>query len=163
MTVPASGVFLSVRRGTLTDAQAILDCLRSAFEPYRAMYTDEAFADTVLTPETIDKRLSEMCVLVATSSAGEIIGTVSLSVVNSEEGHIRGMAVRPDWQGQGVAESLLRAVESELRERKCSRISLDTTEPLLRAIRFYERHGFRPSGVVADFFRMRLFEYVKEI
>src|SRR5579862_96225 len=110
--VPASGMLFAVRRGTLADARAILDCLRSAFKPYRSMYTAEAFADTVLTPETINTRLSEMHVFVATSLSGEIVGTVSLSVVNGTEGHIRGMAVRPDWQGQGVAESLLGAVEA---------------------------------------------------
>ncbi len=30
-----------------------------------------------------------------------------------------------------------------------------------RAIRFYERNGFRPSGKIKDFFAMPLFEYVK--
>ena len=44
-----------------------------------------------------------------------------------------------------------------------ARVSLDTTEPLRRAVRFYERHGFRPSGRVSDFFGMPLFEYVKEL
>ena len=35
--------------------------------------------------------------------------------------------------------------------------------PLQRAIRFYERNGYRPSGRVADFFGMPLFEYVKPL
>jgi len=32
---------------------------------------------------------------------------------------------------------------------------------LQRAIRFYTKHGFSPSGRVTDFFGMRLYEYVK--
>ena len=41
--------------------------------------------------------------------------------------------------------------------------SLDTTEPLERAMRFYERNGFRRSGVVRDFFGMPLIEYSQAI
>jgi ribosomal protein S18 acetylase RimI-like enzyme len=65
--------------------------------------------------------------------------------------------------GPSVAEQLLAAVESELRVRKCSRISLDTTAPLLSAIRFYEKNGFRRSGKIGDFFGMPLIEYVKDL
>src|SRR5258708_26057746 len=104
-----------------------------------------------------------MCVFVAASPAGEIVGTVAGSVVSAEEGHVRGMAVRPGWHGAGLASELLASVEAELRERKCSRITLDTTAPLKRATRFYERHGYRRSGRVADFFGMELVEYVKEL
>jgi GNAT superfamily N-acetyltransferase len=73
------------------------------------------------------------------------------------------MAVRPEWQGAGVAAQLLRRVESELRERKCSRVSLDTTEPLRRAMRFYERNGYQRSGNVKDFFGMVMMEYIKKL
>jgi ribosomal protein S18 acetylase RimI-like enzyme len=73
------------------------------------------------------------------------------------------MAVRPAWEGFGVAERLLNQVESELRELHCSAITLDTTRPLQRAIRFYEKHGFRPTGEIASFFGMDLFAYRKEL
>jgi GNAT superfamily N-acetyltransferase len=69
----------------------------------------------------------------------------------------------PVWQGRGVAEALLESAEAELIGRKCNRITLDTTEPLERAMRFYERHGYRRSGKVSDFFGMRLHEYAKEL
>jgi hypothetical protein len=45
-------VVVSIRRARPTDAGAILECLRSAFEPYRASYTPDAYRDTVLTSET---------------------------------------------------------------------------------------------------------------
>jgi GNAT superfamily N-acetyltransferase len=150
-----------VRQASPTDAQGILDCLRLAFEPYREQYTPKGFDDTILSAETIGKRLTEMTVFVAVNQAGEIIGTVGCQVTHADEGHIRGMAVRPDHVGSGVAQRLLETVELELRRRGCSRISLDTTEPLARAMRFYERNGFRRTGVVRDFFGMPLLEYVK--
>jgi GNAT superfamily N-acetyltransferase len=153
----------SILRATAGDAAGILECLRSAFEPYRRDYTDAAFDDTVLTGETIQRRLAEMVVFVANSSDGEIVGTIACSTLGGGEGHIRGMAVRPSWHGWGVGQKLLESAESELRERNCSRISLDTTKPLQRAIRFYERNGYRASGVVVDFFGMVLIEYVKAL
>jgi GNAT superfamily N-acetyltransferase len=82
-------------------------------------------------------------------------------VVNPEEGHLRGMAVLADWQGAGIAWQLLQHAEAELRLQQCSRVTLDTTAPLKRAIQFYERNGYRPSGKITDFYGMPLFEYEK--
>jgi predicted N-acetyltransferase YhbS len=94
----------SVRRARPEDAASLLDCLRAAFEPYRALYTPAAFADTVLTPGTLGERLATMAVFVAATASGEVVGTVACQVVGVGEGHLRGMAVRPSWQGRGVAE-----------------------------------------------------------
>lgn len=153
----------SIRKATVEDTQGILECLRAAFEKYRHAYTPGAFLDTVLTPETLLERLANMTVFVATTPLGQVVGTVADNVIRTGEGHIRGMAVRPAWQGTGVATQLLGRVEWELREKQCIRISLDTTEPLQRAMRFYERNGYRRSGKITDFFGMQLFEYVKEL
>jgi GNAT superfamily N-acetyltransferase len=71
------------------------------------------------------------------------------------------MAVLPDWQGTGVASALLEAAEGEVRDQHRTRVTLDTTEPLARAMHFYERHGFTRSGRVSDFFGMSLHEWVK--
>ena len=152
-----------IRKATGEDANGILACLSAAFEEYRDSYTSGAFADTVLTPETIAKRLQEMTVFVATEKSGEIVGTIACGAVNAEEGHIRGMAVLPASQGTGVASRLLMRAESHFREGNYTRISLDTTSPLARAIRLYERFGFAPSGKIQDFFGMPLMEYVKTI
>jgi ribosomal protein S18 acetylase RimI-like enzyme len=154
---------ITVRRATKEDASAVLACLRAAFEPYRDRYTPEAFVDTVLTPETVQQRLGSMCVLVAVNEAVDLVGTIACSVIGEGEGHLRGMAVLPEWQGRGVAEKLLQAAEGELTRRNCSRITLNTTEPLHRAMSFYERHGYRRSGKVMDFFGMPLHEYVKTL
>ena len=43
----------------------------------------------------------------------------------------------------------------------CQRIALDTTQPLERAMRFYEKNGYQRSGKVSDLFGMPLVEYVK--
>jgi GNAT superfamily N-acetyltransferase len=73
------------------------------------------------------------------------------------------MAVRPGWQGTGLSNSLLLTAENDLREAGCKIITLDTTEPLNRAIRFYEKNRFRPTGKIGCFFGMPLIEYSKAI
>ena len=151
----------SIRRAEHADAAGILACLRAAFDEYRQSYTPPAFEDTVLSPAALRQRMDEMSLFVAVADDGEIVGTVGYGLVGRDEGHLRGMAVRPDRAGTGIAQRLLDTVEHELRQRRCSRLTLDTTAPLRRAIRFYERNGFSPSGVVRDFYGMPLFEYVK--
>jgi ribosomal protein S18 acetylase RimI-like enzyme len=153
---------ISIRQTTSQDVSGLLACLHEAFEPYRDAYTREAFTDTTLTDETVRRRLREMHVLVAVSARDGVAGTVS-GLANGDEGHIRGMAVRPQWAGSGVARKLLDAVEGELRACGCTRVTLDTTEPLQRAMRFYEKNGYRRTGRVGDFFGMRLIEYAKHL
>jgi len=55
------------------------------------------------------------------------------------------------------------ASPAPLRRRGCSRVTLDTTAPLTRAIRLYERQGYRSSGRVGTYFGMELFEYAKQL
>jgi ribosomal protein S18 acetylase RimI-like enzyme len=152
-----------IRKATGADAAGILECLHAAFGEYRADYTEGAYLDTVLTPESLGARLLRSKVFLAVDGMQQVVGTVGCSQADEQEGHIRGMAVRPEWQGAGVARQLLQRVEMELREQKCSRVSLDTTEPLQRAMRFYERNGYERSGKIADFFGMALIEYVKKL
>jgi ribosomal protein S18 acetylase RimI-like enzyme len=150
-----------VRRAAANDGRAILICLAAAFEPYRNQYTPAAFADTLLDACTVQQRIREMCLLVAVAES-KVVGTIGCKA-NGEEGHLRGMAVLPQWQGAGVASSLLEAAEAELRHAGCKFVTLDTTKPLERAIGFYQRRGFVASGRVSDFFGMELFEYSKRL
>jgi len=154
---------LRIRKATEADSPDVLACLRTAFEPYRTSYTDEAFAGTVLTPETFQRRLSSMCIFVALDEAGHIIGTIACTRIGPDHGHLRGMAVMPDFKGRSLASVLLRAAEDELATRGCSRITLNTTDPLQRAVRFYEKHGYRPTGRSRDYFGMVLHEYAKNL
>jgi GNAT superfamily N-acetyltransferase len=150
---------VSIRRAALADSASILRCLQSAFESYRQNYTSEAFLDTVLTPESLARRFTTMSVFVAVDARDQIVGTVACQQApnsgkdeHPKHGHIRGMAVLPDWQGRHVAQKLLEKIESELRMQNCTHIALDTTEPLRQAMRFCEKHGFRRSGKVETFF-----------
>lgn len=152
-----------IRRATVADARVLRECLSDAFEPYRSQYTAEAFADTVPDLDGIERRLRTMTCFVATNEHGDVVGTVAAQPIGNGEGHLRGMAVPERWQGSGVAALLLSTAERLLRDAGCTVISLDTTRPLERAVRFYERQGFAPSGRVQDFYGMPLYEYKKAL
>lgn len=152
-----------IRTAIPEDAPAILQCLRAAFEPYRSRYTPQAYLDTVMTLDTLLERLRSMTVFIAADAADHVVGTIGGAIVSPFEGHLRGMAVPSQWQGRGMAPRLLGAIEKHLRAKGCTRITLDTTEPLQRAMRFYEKNGFRRTGRVTDFFAMPLIEYAKDL
>lgn len=164
-TVPASPPLstISIRSATNNDAPEILACLQAAFAPYRDSYSVGAYLDTVLTPESLSDRLIHMQVFVAENSSGQIVGTISCQAISQDEGHLRGMAVLPTCQGTGIAAQLLAHAEAELRRQNCTRITLDTTALLERAMSFYEKFGFRRSGKASDFVGMPLFEYEKRL
>ncbi len=150
----------TIRRATAGDVVAILRCLHVAFEPYREQYSPAGFADTTLSPETIQARMGEMTLFVARDVRGEVVGTIGCAA-HGDTGHVRGMAVVE--LGTGAADALLSAAEDELRGAGCTRITLDTTLPLRRAMRFYEKHGYKRSGHVGDFYGMPLIEYAKKL
>jgi ribosomal protein S18 acetylase RimI-like enzyme len=158
---PAADI-ITIRRAQVEEVESIVECLESAFEPFRSQYTRDAFRDTVLSSEAIRERMVHMTVYVAIATEREVVGTVA-SALEGGDGHLRGMAVRPAWQGRRIADQLLLVAEKDLLAGGCVRITLDTTVPLQRAIRFYQRNGFVPSGRVTDFFGMPLYEYVKPL
>ena len=152
---------INIRLASPGDAEGIANCLAVAFQPYRIDYTPGAFHDTILNVNGIIARMDKMTILVAENEIARLVGTVAFTAVSLDEGHIRGMAVVPDFQGKGVARQLLAAAETSLHNLGCSRATLDTTKLLERAILFYTRNGYRATGTVKDFFGMSLFEYMK--
>src|SRR5262249_54408644 len=113
----------TIRGADSNDGEAIVTCLAAAFAPYCNSYTPAAFRDTVLDSRLVQHRLRKMCVFVAVSE-GNVVGTLACSA-GGKEGHLRGMAVFPDWQGSGVASALLQAAETEIRTKRCKRVTLN--------------------------------------
>lgn len=130
-----------IREAVPGDARAIASVLLEAFAEYRDSYTDEGFAATTPASERVLSRMGEGPVWVAACD-DVIVGTVSV-VPRGESLYIRGMAVLPSARGRRVGEALLRTVEEFARARGHGRLFLSTTPFLSRAIKLYERAGFR--------------------
>ena len=132
---------IRVRPATPADAPSIAAVLHESFVEYKASYTDEAFAATTPAGEQVRRRMDEGPVWVATRG-GVTVGTVSV-VPHGESLYVRGMAVLPSARGQRVGEALLRQVEEFASAHGCKRLFLSTTPFLSKAIKLYERAGFR--------------------
>ncbi len=152
-----------IRRATEDDIPGVLECLRAAFDPYRDQYTPIAFRATVLTPQSARQRVGSMVVFVAVDARGTVLGTVSARRGARGRGNLRGMAVRPSHQGTGLAPSLLDRALRHLARENCESVTLGTTAPLRRALRFYERNGFARTRRTLDFFGMPLAIYSRHL
>ncbi|MFX1435656.1 MAG: GNAT family N-acetyltransferase [Promethearchaeota archaeon] len=151
-----------IREATPNDAKGIHEVLLAAFEEYRHFYTPEGFNDTVMSEEAVLERMREMTIYVAIDQRKNIIGTIGWQKINNEEGHIRGMAVLPKWQGmKSPATALLFTVENDAIAKECTFLTLDTTAVLKRARTFYKKHGFVETGKTGDFFNSTIYEYIK--
>lgn len=59
-------------------------------------------------------------------------------------GEIHELVVHPDFWGQGIASRLLKAGLAHIRDRGLGKAGLWVGEHNHRAMRFYQRYGFRP-------------------
>lgn len=151
-----------VRMAVPEDAAQIASALRKSFIEYESLYTAEAFAATVSTPEQILERMREGPVWVAVEN-GTIVGTVA-AVPRADSLYVRGMAVDPALRGRGTGRALLERVEEFATQNGFERLRLSTTPFLLSAIRLYEKHGFRRDAAGPhDLLGTPLFTMVKDL
>ncbi|MFW9827438.1 MAG: GNAT family N-acetyltransferase [Candidatus Thorarchaeota archaeon] len=151
-----------IRKAIPSDSKSIHEVILAAFEEYRWFYSSDGFEDTVMSEDLVLKRMKDMTIFVAIDKKGKAIGTIGWKKLDDEEGHIRGMAVHPLWQGKNSpASALLNAVEKDAVLKKCRFLSLDTTEVLQRAQYFYKKHQFKESGKIGDFYGSKIIEYIK--
>lgn len=151
-----------IRQATIDESPAIASILQQAFVEYEPLYTPAAFAATTPTSDQIQKRWNEGPVWVAVQTA-HLVGTVA-AVPKREALYIRSMAVLPHIRGQGIAEQLLRVIESYVVAEQYGSLFLSTTPFLASAIRLYERYGFRQSDEGPhDLFGTPLFTMVKRL
>lgn len=153
---------VEIRLATAADAEAIALVLSGAFGEYESSYTPEAFAATVLTPNEIQARMDQGPTWVALEN-GVIVGTVS-AVLKNEAVYIRSMAVNPAATGKGIGRKLLECTEAFAVGNRCKHLFLSTTPFLLRAIKLYERYGFRRNlESPANLFGTPLFTMTKKL
>ena len=134
---------ISIRLSAPSEATAIESVIFESFAEYEACYTPAAFAATTPTADTIRRRLHEGPVWVACRQDA-IVGTVS-AVSRGAACYIRSMAILPAARGYGIGRLLLQHVEDFAVAQGHTSLLLSTTPFLTRAIRLYERVGFRRS------------------
>ena len=129
-----------IRTAIPADCKIIASILFAAFLPFKARYTEAAFAATVLNEKAVLARMKKGISWLATEN-GQPFGTCSIKYTNN--GHyITGMAVLPAAQGKKTGRRLMETVEENARQSGVSRLHLMTTPFLQRAIALYVHCGF---------------------
>lgn len=154
---------VEVRTAVADEARAVHDILSESFEPFKGLYTEEAYNITIMTPAHIREHIQddEHDVLVAYLN-GRFVGTVTLQY-RGDDVYVRSMGVRPAAQGKGVGKKLLEAIEERARHKGCKTITLECFEPLKRATTIYEKAKFRITGKKRRYYGIETFEMVKEL
>jgi GNAT superfamily N-acetyltransferase len=103
-------------------------------------------------PETTLKRLKYFESYLAHWD-GQLVGTIALMKWNPDspceyyrkEGvyHFGQFAVKPGFQGRGIANQLLWVIEERVRKLSGKELALDTAEGAGELIEMYRRHGFK--------------------
>jgi len=131
---------MQIRIAVPDDATAIASTLQKAFLEFEPLYTPQAFASTISSPDRIRLRMNEGPIWVALQD-DVVIGTVSVAP-KGDALYVRGMAVDPAARGSGIGRELMKRVEEYATENGFERLYLSTTPFLGGAIRLYERCGF---------------------
>lgn len=83
------------------------------------------------------------CSWVALDSDGALAGACFATRIGPGAGHVAQICVAPPWQGRGVGGELLRRSLSSFRTGGLTEASLTVTSSNTRAVRLYEKYGFR--------------------
>lgn len=130
-----------MRRGTDADAHDAAAVAERVLREHGLPF-DPAGADAdLLRPEA-----SFHAFFVAVDGDDRVIGTAALVVHADGCGELRKLFLLPECRGAGLGRSLLDAVLDAARAAGLDRVELLTRDRYDRAIRLYERAGFRPAG-----------------
>ena len=114
-------------------------------EGYRGIIPD-AYLDKLTVDICAPKKVNPDNNLVA--DIGGIIGLVNFGASREAEnaGELRAIYVMPEYWGSGCAQELFSAAAEELRRQEYESFYLWVLEENVRARKFYEKMGMKPSG-----------------
>ena len=119
-------------------------------------FSSDPERDAALTPEQWRERLAAGRWFGA-FVAGELVGIVAWlpgqTRKTAHAGELAGMYVREQSRGAGLADALIEAVFGAA-AAELDHISLAVNADNVRAVRVYERHGFRTVGRMPDALRV---------
>jgi GNAT superfamily N-acetyltransferase len=152
-----------VRDADERDIHEIHDVLANAFRQYHKDYTDGAYNITVVSVEELGKRLRdpEKVVFVA-QMHDSIVGTITIDMSGGCF-YVQSMAVSPFVQKKGIGILLLQRAEEYAVGKGIKKMLLECYEPLVKAIRLYEKFGFRRTGKSRPYSGITVFEMAKDL
>lgn len=87
----------------------------------------------------------------ATPQGEELIG-YAIIMLAVDEAHLLNIAVKRDWQSQGVGRHMLRFAMAEAARHECVMLYLEVRPSNATALRLYESMGFKQWGLRRDYY-----------
>jgi GNAT superfamily N-acetyltransferase len=163
-----AAVSIVIRTPKAEDAEGLARAARDLGEQYARLEPErfqvpERDAQVTWYRETLRRSLPENCVWLVAEVDGEPVGEVYAVLhepmanaaiqpqldVGRRRVYLNYLAVRSEYQSQGIGGRLLSAVEAWARENRAELISTDTNlRSNVGAVEFYERNGFQKQAVV---------------
>lgn len=127
---------VTVRRATAADASAIRELTRIAYAKWVLLIGREPLPMQADYDRAVAEHLIELV-----EHDGTLVGLVEM-VPTPDYMLIENLAVRPDYQGQGIGERLLQHAEATARRLGLAEVRLYTNERFASNIAFYARRGY---------------------
>lgn len=144
---------LTIRRATRDDIDAI-----AVIEALSFFSVDEIF-----TPQQISRLIRNTnAITLVVLRGNEVVGWATAlrrRTLRGITGRLYSIALHPKTRGQGLGETLARAIIHHLRAERCTRIYLEvrtTNEP---AINLYRRLGFNIVRTMPDYYNIDVHAY----
>lgn len=123
-----------------------LEALRSDPYAFSSSHDDEVdYSDEVMAARL--RASATFCVFAGDAVIGTAAVLAKLPRKVRHRGELVGMYVNAAWRGRGAADALMRAVLDHA-DARLRQVELNVNAENLRAVRFYERHGFAVCGRV---------------
>jgi len=134
----ATGLII-VRKFQPQDFQWVIDIEREVFDehdPYLYMQFYETYPETFMVAEI----------------NGIVVGYVAGFLASEGIGRIFSLAVLPAYRNRGVGSSLLKAIIDIFLRMGVFDIILEVRAGNVKARKFYERHRFRQTGIIKNYY-----------
>ena len=107
------------------------------------------------TPERVARNLAQHETLVLTARDGKRLAGFAIMQFGEERAHLSLLAVRPDYQRQGVGRRMLEWLTESALTAGIATIYLELRETNLGARRFYLNQGFAETAHIPGYYRGR--------
>ena len=131
---------MSLRRAEPADASAVRELTRAAYAKWVPVTGGEPLPMTADYDQAVRRHLIDLY-----EEGGELHALIEMVV---ESGHllIENIAVRPDQQGKGIGDWLLRHAEVVAASMNFREVRLITNVAMVSNIAFYSKRGYQEFG-----------------
>ncbi len=95
-------------------------------------------------------KVANVAFVVARTAGGTALGCGAV-VVSGSIGELKRMYVRPESRGQGVAQQVLKELESRARRMGCQTLLLEAGPYQPEALAFYKKQGYERRGAFGTY------------